>query len=289
MSNSAPTMCERDFLSLGPDGFHRVAYTQWGNPHNKRVVICVHGLTRNGRDFDGLGSSLCDEFRIACVDLVGRGRSEWLADPSNYGMQVYMSDMAAFIARLGGRDVYWVGTSLGGLLGMMLAAQRETPIKGLVMNDVGPFAAKESLDRIGAYVGRDPRFADLEEAERYLREVHCPFGPLTDEQWGHLVRHSTLQEADGSLRLHYDPGIAEPFRQGFSEDLDLWPVWDQVRCPVLVVRGKESDILSHETAVEMLNRGPKCDLVEFPGIGHAPVFFDQTLIDPVRNWLRELG
>lgn len=284
-------MRERGYLSLGVHGFHRVAYGEWraasgeageGEP----VAICVHGLTRNGRDFDALAQGLEDRYRVVCPDLPGRGKSHWFAVHSDYKPPVYLADMAALIARLDVAQVDWVGTSLGGLLGIMLAAQPNTPIRKLVLNDAGAFVDKAALARIAEYVGTDPSFRSLDALEAYLREVHAPFGPLSDGQWRHLAEHSARRaEAEGVWRLHYDPGLAEPFRDELSRDIDLWPLWEAIRCPVLIVRGAESDILSHETAEEMLTRGPEAELVELPDIGHAPALVDPAQIAVVRDWL----
>ncbi|MDW7711065.1 MAG: alpha/beta hydrolase [Deferrisomatales bacterium] len=282
-------MVTRSLLGLGPHGFHRVAYHEWGDPANPRVVVCVHGLTRNGRDFDVLASALAGLFRVACPDLPGRGQSEWLPHPAGYAYPVYLSDMVALLARLDGTAVDWVGTSLGGLLGMMLAAQPGTPLRRLVLNDVGPFLPKKSLRRIGEYVGADPRFADFRGLEGYLREVHAPFGPLTGEQWQHLAKHSARGLPDGTLALHYDPGIGAAFRASSLEDVDLWTVWDAVRCPVLVLRGAESDLLTRETAEEMARRGPRARVVELPGVGHAPALLEERQVETVRSWLSEVA
>ncbi|MBK8212069.1 MAG: alpha/beta hydrolase [Rhodospirillales bacterium] len=280
------SMIENSYLSLGAHGFHRIVYSEWKSAAGGRTVVCVHGLTRNGRDFDALAAALQADFRVACPDLPGRGRSNWLPVPAEYRPPVYMADMASLIARLGGDEVDWVGTSLGGLLGMMLAAQPNSPIRRLVVNDIGAFIAKDALQRISGYVGTDPLFADLDALEGYLREVHAPFGPLTDAQWRHLASHSARPDpAGGGLRLHYDPGLAAPFKEGFDNDVELWPVWDAITCPVLVLRGQNSDILSHETAQTMLTRGPEAELVELPGIGHAPMLMDALQIDIVRAFL----
>jgi pimeloyl-ACP methyl ester carboxylesterase len=278
-------MTENSYLSLGAHGFHRIVYGEWGSDA-ARTVVCVHGLTRNGRDFDALAEALQTDFRIVCPDLPGRGRSHWLPVATEYGPPAYLADMAALIARLGEDEVDWVGTSLGGLLGMMLAAQPNNPIRRLVLNDIGAFVGKEALRRISGYVGTDPLFADLDALEGYLREVHAPFGPLTDAQWRHLATHSARPDPAGDgFRLHYDPGLAAPFKAGFDADVDLWPLWDAIACPVLILRGADSDILSHETAETMLTRGPEAELIEFPGIGHAPMLMDPAQITAVREFL----
>ncbi len=280
------TMRECSYLSLGAHGFHRVAYTEWGGSDEARVAICVHGLTRTGRDFDFLAQALEDRYRVACPDLPGRGKSHWFTAHADYRPPVYLSDLAALIARMDVPEIDWIGTSLGGILGMTLAAQPNTPIRKLVVNDVGAFIDKAALTRISGYVGQDPTFRSLEALEAYLREVHAPFGALTDAQWRHLAIHSARRdEAAEVWRLHYDPGLAAPFKDGFSEDVDLWPVWEAITCPVLILRGAESDILFHETAEEMLTRGPEAELVELPGIGHAPMLMDPAQIAVVRDWL----
>jgi pimeloyl-ACP methyl ester carboxylesterase len=281
-------MRERSYLSLGAHGFHRLAYSEWGARGGPRVAICVHGLTRNGRDFDFLAQGLEDHYRVACPDLPGRGKSHWFAVHSDYRPPVYASDLAALIARMDVPDIDWIGTSLGGILGMTLAAQPNTPIRKLVLNDVGAFIDKAGLARISDYVGRDPAFRSLEALEAYLRDINAPYGPLTDAQWRHLAIHGARRdEAAEVWRLHYDPGLAEPFKEGFSEDIDLWAVWEAITCPVLIFRGAESDILLHETAEEMLTRGPEAELVELPGIGHAPMLMDPAQITVIRDWLLE--
>jgi len=279
-------MVEKSYLSLGTYGFHRIAYNEWGRPGHDRVVVCVHGLTRNGHDFDYLARALEADYRVVCPDLPGRGRSHWLPVPTEYKPPVYLNDMAALLARLDVEQVDWVGTSLGGLLGMLLAAQPNTPIRRLVLNDIGAFAAKEALQRISGYVGADPLFPDLAALEAYLREIHAPFGPLTGEQWAHLARHSWRHDTETpGFRLHYDPAIAAPFKEGFDNDMDMWAVWERVSCPVLILRGSQSDILQLATAEEMLTRGPEAELIEVAGVGHAPTLMDPAQVDVVRDWL----
>ncbi len=278
-------MRERHLHCLGPHGFHRVRYLEWGDPDNPQVVICVHGLTRNAHDFDTLASRLASRLRVLCVDVPGRGGSDRLSHPLDYAYPLYCQDLAMVIARADVDAVDWVGTSMGGLIGMMLAAQGNTPIRRLLVNDVGPFIAAAALARIADYVGRAPDFPNLAAAEAYLRQVHAPFGPLSDAQWAQLTDHSTVQGDDGRWRLSYDPAIAEPLRAAPPDDLDLWPVWDAIRCPTLVLRGSESDVLSAATATAMGQRGPRATVLEFPGIGHAPALLDRDQIEPVAAWL----
>jgi len=269
---------------LSKTGFHRVAYREW--PAADPVpVLCLHGLARTARDFDALAAALAaDGRRVVAADVVGRGDSGRLRDPLDYGYPQYLADTAALIARLGCDQVDIVGTSMGGLIGMMLAAQPDSPVRRLVVNDVGPFIPKAALERILAYFGQDPRFADLAEAEAYFRKTYRSFGDLTDAQWRHLTETSVRPDGQ-AWRLHYDPRIAEPMRLVEPADVDLWALWDRVERPVLLLRGAESDLLLPETAAEMQRRGPGAALVEFPGCGHAPALLDAAQIDPVRTWL----
>lgn len=278
-------MTSENFLGLGPHGFHRLHYTQWGDPANERVLFCVHGLTRNARDFDFLAKALEDKYRVICPDIVGRGRSDWLNHKEDYNYAQYVSDMVALLARSRAEQIDWLGTSMGGLIGMILASRPGTPIRRLVINDVGPFVPKIALERIASYVGKPLSFGNLDEMERYLRVVAAPFGPLTDAQWRHLTVHSARKLDGGEYAFAYDPGIAEAFKIAAQDDINLWPVWDTIHCPVLVLRGAKSDVLTHEDAKIMQKRGPYTELVEFPGIGHAPVLMADDQIAVVRDWL----
>jgi pimeloyl-ACP methyl ester carboxylesterase len=272
---------------LSPGGLHRMAYVEWGDPHNRRVLVCVHGLTRNCRDFDYLAKALAGHYRVVCPDVVGRGRSNWLRLKEHYVLEQYVADMVTLIARLNVEEVHWVGTSMGGMIGMALAAQAQTPIARLVLNDVGPVISAAAVKRIGEYVGQMPHFASFAEAERYVRQISAPFGRLTDAQWRHLTEHAIRRRADGGYEFVYDPGIAEPFRKALDgdEDVELWPLYDAIRCPTLVVRGAESDLLTHETCLEMGRRGPKATVAEIPGVGHAPMFLDEAQVAVVREFL----
>jgi pimeloyl-ACP methyl ester carboxylesterase len=280
-------MTEKRYWGLSAHGFHQIAYFEWGDPNNQRVLICVHGLARRGRDFDRLAHALEADYRVVCPDLPGRGNSQWLPVAADYQPATYLQNLVALIARLDVEVVDWVGTSLGGLLGMMLAAQPHTRIRRLVVNDIGGYIGLPALERIASYVGADPEFADVAAVEAYLRQIYAPFGALSDDHWRHLAEVSFRRVENGKLRMHYDPALAEPFKQGFSEPVTLWPVWDAVRCPVLILRGAQSDILWKETADEMLTRGPQAKLVEFPGIGHAPMLMDEGQMRIVRAWLAD--
>jgi pimeloyl-ACP methyl ester carboxylesterase len=282
-------MRDADLLCLGKNGFHRMHYVEWGDPDALNIVICAHGLTRSGRDFDVLAQALLPAFRVVCPDIVGRGRSEWLDDKNDYSYAQYCADMAALIARVTAgtrpRHIYWVGTSMGGILGMLLASRPKSPIERLVVNDVGMIVPKTALQRLALYVGKDPRFGSFDELAAFMRTVSAPFGPLTDEQWHHLTLHSAMKHADGSWGFNYDPGIGIPFQKGALEDVNLLGVWDHIACATLLLRGADSDLLPREVALEMTQRGPRPRLVEFAGVGHAPMLLtpDQTAI--VREFL----
>lgn len=273
------------FKSLGGGGFHRVVFTEWGDPDNERVLVCVHGLTRNGRDFDTFAAAMADRYRVICPDVVGRGASDWLNDKGCYAYPQYLTDMTALIAHSGASAVDWVGTSMGGLIGMLMAAQAGSPVSRLVMNDVGPWIPQAALERIASYVGEDPRFDDIRALDAYLRDIYAPFGPFTDGQWQGLVSSSVRELDDGGIGLAYDPGISVPFRARPLADVDLWSSWHSVSCPVLVLRGTRSDLLLADTAREMTERGPRADLVEFEGVGHAPLLMNDEQIGAVRRWL----
>ena len=261
----------RSVQCASPAGLHRMAYREWGDPRNRDVLVCVHGLTRSSRDFDELARALCAQFRIVCPDVAGRGDSDRLADPKLYTWAQYVADMVTLIARLDIEAVNWLGTSMGGFVGMALAALPGSPVKKLVLNDAAPVIGRAALERIATYVGKAPTFASLDEAEKYVRSISAPFGPHTDTQWRFLADTWVRRHEDGSFRPHYDTRIAEAYRATMPDkDLELWHIYDAVRCPTLLVRGEHSDVVSRHTAAEMARRGPKAKVAEIRGVGHAP-------------------
>lgn len=288
VTGTMATMNERSFSGLSASGFHRVSYTEWtpssGAP--QRAVVCVHGLTRNGRDFDRLAAALADALsaRVVCPSVVGRGKSDWLANPDNFGYPQYLSDMAVLIGRLDVEKVDWVGSSMGGLIGMLLAAQPRSPIRRLVVNDIGPFVPKAALERIGDYIGHDPAFADVAALEAYLRQLYTVWGPMTDADWTAMARHTARPHPKGGVGLAYDPGIARAFKTQPLADVDLWPVWNAITCPVLAFRGAISDLMLADTAARMTREGPKAVVVEVPGVGHCPSLMDADSIGRIRDF-----
>jgi len=278
-------MLQRHLACLGPSGFHRVAYDEWPGPVGAPTLVCVHGLSRNARDFDAIAAVLSRNYRVVCPDMPGRGRSEWLANPGDYAFPLYLADCAALIARLDVESVDWLGTSMGALIGMMLAAQSGSPIRKLVLNDAGALVSGDRLTRIAGYLGDDPTFESIESMEAEVRRRYAPFGPLTDAQWRKLTVDSAREKPGGGYGFNYDPRLAEPYKAGPLDDVHLWAVWDAVRCPVQLLRGEQSDVVSREIAEAMTKRGPRARLVEFPGVGHAPALLSDDQIGAVRDFL----
>jgi pimeloyl-ACP methyl ester carboxylesterase len=267
-------------------GLHRMAYLEWGSRDSPQVLVCVHGLTRCARDFDFLARRLALHYRVVCPDVPGRGDSDWLRHPLEYQVPVYLNDMVTLIARLDVETVHWVGTSLGGLIGMALAALPGSPVTKLVLNDVGPVLTASSLARIGAYVGKWPPLPTIEAAEAYVRAVSAPFGSHTDAEWRFLTEHVVRKNQDGSLRMHYDPALAVAFSaRPADKDIELWTVYDAIRCPTLVLRGEQSDVLLPETATTMAARRPEVKVVEIANVGHAPTLIHDDQIGLVAEFL----
>jgi pimeloyl-ACP methyl ester carboxylesterase len=270
-------------------GLHRMAYWEWGDAANPRVLVCAHGLTRQGRDFDTLARALCSEYRVVCPDIVGRGRSEWLADAMTYAVPQYVADMVTLLARLDAREVDWVGTSMGGLIGLGVAALKGSPLRRFVINDVGPTIEPGGIARIGGYVGRAAQWSSLDEAADALWEISQGFGPHTREQWLALTKPQ-LQHEGGVFKPRSDPSIALPFKavtplMAQAGEALLWQAWDSLQLPTLLLRGADSDLLSPATAKAMTQRGPHAQLVQFDGVGHAPMLVQPEQVAAVRSFL----
>ncbi len=279
----------RSVQCLSPAGLHLMAYAEWGAVDNPNVVICVHGLTRLGRDFDRLARALASDYRVICPDMVGRGRSDYLRDPMHYGVPQYVADIVTLIARLDIEQVDWVGTSMGGLIGIALAGQQHSPIRRLVLNDVGPRVDAAAIARIGDYLGQPMSFDSVDQAVDYISTIARPFGLTRREDWRELVEPG-LKRDGARWRLHYDVRIAVPFKGATPErtaddEAVLWSLYDNIGCPTLVMRGESSDLLSRATLAEMAARGPRPATVEIPGVGHAPTLMLANEIAIVRDFL----
>ena len=279
-----------DFVQcLHPGGLHRMAYWEWGDADNPDVVVCAHGLSRQGRDFDRLARALQGRFRVVCPDVAGRGRSDWLANPMHYQLPQYTADMVTLFARLNPRRLAWVGTSMGGLIGMGLAGLQGSTIHALVLNDIGPSIAADGLQRIAGYVGQRTAFSSVQEAADYLGQISAGFGPHTPEEWLELTKPMLMPDGAG-WRLHYDPRINVAFAQVAPDaaqagEQALWALYDRITASTLVLRGAESDILAASTAQSMTQRGPKADYVSLPGVGHAPTLMHEDQIQLVMRFL----
>jgi|SRR5690625_3380284 len=313
-SNANPASLQMPRLEFvtcaSPAGVHRMAYWEWGDPDNDRVLICVHGLTRTGRDFDPLAQRLTETYRVICPDIVGRGRSDWLINPASYVVPQYVSDILTLIARLRINHFDWIGTSMGGLIGLGLAAALNfsptlRPDRGryglppaagprfgkMVLNDIGPVIETDGLDRISEYVGTKQSFASFNEAVAYIKEVAADFGAHDEAGWRALTEHVFIEE-DGRWNTHYDLRIAEPMRQqtqaaGVAATELLWPAYQSLQEPVLIIRGEHSDLLTQETAAEMLARNTNSQLLTIPNTGHAPTLRDAAQIEPIVKFLLE--
>jgi len=279
------------------NGGHRMAYWEWGDRANPHVVVCGHGLSRQGRDFDVLAGALCARVRVVCPDVVGRGRSDWLKDPTGYQIPASAADMLALLAQLKPATLDWVGTSMGGLIGMVLAGQPDlpllAPVRRLVLNDVGPAIQWQALERIGQYLGDTGRFESLQQAADAMWAVSQSFGPHTPAQWLALSKHMVKPVGDdvrGALTLHYDPAIAVPLRSLTQEaaaqgEAAMWQLYDGITAHTLLLRGAQSDLLTRETALAMTQRGPKARLLEFAGVGHAPTLVAADQVEAVTSFL----
>ena len=273
---------------LSATAFHRVSYVDWGPIDDETPVICVHGLTRQGRDFDLLAADLrsCGR-RVVCPDLPGRGRSDWLSEPDEYALPQYCADMNALIARLDVDEVDWVGTSLGGLIGIILAGMPGSPIRRLVVNDIGPYVASIGLVRIGHYLREMPEsFPTIEAAEAYFREILAPYGDLTDAQWRLITEHSVCWDAaKNTFLMLCDKNIGKAFRNSWFASLNIWKYWEEIPVPTLILHGVQSDLLTRQLTDEMTARNPHASVVRFEECGHVPPLFESHQIEVVRNFL----
>lgn len=266
---------------------YKMNYTQWGDLNNPNVLICVHGLTRNCRDFDYLAKVLSKDYLVICPDVVGRGKSDRLSRPENYDFPLYCWNLLILINKLNLTNINWLGTSLGGIIGMMMASWENSPIKKLILNDVGAWIAKEEIQKIADYLAlENPRFSTFNEGLVYLKKVHQQFGNLTAEMWEHLAKYSLNLTVKGDYILHYDPNIALIFKQEEQiKDVNLWIFWEKITCPVLLLHGEESRILTTETMEKMQEIKPNMQVINWSNCGHAPSLMIPEQIEIIKSWL----
>lgn len=293
------------FFGLSEEGFHRIVYSEWGESHPETpTIICVHGLTRNRRDFDAFANYLSSQGRhVFCPDIVGRGDSDYLKNPLHYTYEQYIADMNAMIARTNSKEkIDWIGTSMGGLIGMFIASLPRNPLRRLIINDIGPQIPAAAMTRMSTYTGTDPEFASLDEAKRYFKNVYSGFGTLTEDNWQHFTETSVREVATGKWVTKIDPGVKimpaksklawksllHPLKalEGSLFDIDLWEVWRKITCPVLVIHGKHSDLLLPQTIEKMIAIHPNTEVIEIEDAGHAPALFDPSHHHMIFNWLK---
>ncbi len=297
---------ECDHAGSSP-GTHRMAYWSWGSPYHSHVVLCVHGISRQGLDFDVLAQRLIGadgkRCRVVSVDVAGRGMSDWLREPALYQIPQYAADLVTLLMALkgqGAQTVDWVGTSMGGLIGIAVTAQtalqpqlKSLMPRKLILNDVGPVVQWAALQRISGYLGADKRFDTEKEAVDYMWELSTSFGPHTPEQWLALSKpmiRPDFKDGGVKFKLHYDPAIAAPVRATTPEtaaqgEAMLWQLYDAITSETLLIRGAESDLISLETAQKMQARGPKAKLVQFEGVGHAPTLVQAEQTQAVEEFV----
>ncbi|MBY0500967.1 MAG: alpha/beta hydrolase [Alphaproteobacteria bacterium] len=276
----------RDYIwGLSPLGFHKVAYVEWGKKTHGPVLICAHGLTRNSRDFDYLCKAIKHNYQIVCPDLVGRGESDYTGSNLTYNFAQYLADMVTLLARIDSQEVHWLGTSLGGIIGMMLAAQPNSPIKSLILNDVGMIIPSIALQRLGTYARNDDSFATFEDAKNYFKTALSGFNIIDSKIWDHITKYGTKQDEKGGLSLTYDAVIGEIFRNEETPSLHFETYWQSIRCPVLILRGEASDMLLPEIIKKMMYFRPNTKVITIPQCGHAPSLMTIEQIQIIENWL----
>ncbi len=282
-----PKPHRRSNVAFPVDGvLKHMAVHEWGDEKNPRVVVCAHGLSRNGRDFDVLADALVGDYRVLCPDVPGRGESDWFASAEHYTIPHYVQAMNAMLTEFGVQTYDWVGTSMGGLIGMVMAASPASKMRRFVINDIGPVIERASLDRIASYVGKTPLFPTYMALFEAIQPINAPFGPLTDEQKHHMVKTSVQERPDGQWEFKTDPKIGDAFRAGLTQTAaDMWPLWGAIKQPMLILRGVNSDLLSAATLEKMVATHPGARAITIADTGHAPMIMDEPTINAVKQFL----
>ena len=271
---------------INSKSFHTIHYQDWGDLNSKETVFCIHGLTRNSHDFDAIANQMSKKRRVVCADTAGRGKSDWLPDHEDYQIPQYNADFNTLTAHISCEEYSIIGTSLGGMMGMILAAMPNSPVKRLVVNDIAPEVPHTAMARLGGYLHLDPWFRKMEDVEKHLRKTLAPFHPMMDEDWEHLALTSSYASDDG-LRLAFDPDISNTYgrRYWYLMYFNLWKYWVRIKCPVLILRGTESDFLTQSLCERMMRKLPQAELLEFEHTGHTPTLNAPEQIDPILKWL----
>jgi pimeloyl-ACP methyl ester carboxylesterase len=276
-------------LCKNPDGQHQITYREWGEPQQTKVLICVHGLTRNSQDFTKLATALKSDYRVICPDVVGRGESDYLTNPAHYGIPLYVEDLLTLIRQLNFTSVDWLGTSMGGLIGMTIASLENSPINRLILNDIGAYIPEQAIERIASYLTQKaPIFSDLTQVKEYVKKIYSGFGDLTESQWSNLAQYSVKLNQNGQYILNYDPAIATPFlglKSGQFQPIDFGQIWHLISCPVLLLHGENSDLLLPETIAQMQETNPQLEVKHLANCGHAPALMSSEQIDLIKTWL----
>jgi pimeloyl-ACP methyl ester carboxylesterase len=270
-----------------PSGTHQMVYYEWGNPDNPRVLVCIHGLTRNGRDFDFLAAAVQQEYRVLAPDLIGRGKSDWLKNPTHYTIEQYVGDLLGWLHQLGLKKVDWLGASLGGILGMLIAARPDSPIQRLILDDVGPIIKKESVAKLSSEVGANPVFSSLGELKDFLKKIYAQTGAMESYHWDHLLAHDHITLSEGGFARAYDPNLFKSFQPMQGQDIAFWPVFKAIRVPIYVLHGEKSGVLTADICDEMKQCQPNMNIIDLPDIGHAPSLMDERHIEMVIEFLQK--
>ncbi len=280
-------MQKHQVMGIDSQSFHQMNYYEWGNPNNPRVLLCVHGLFRNARDFDDLAQMLSQHYRVICPDMVGRGLSDKVINANDYSAPTYIADLTILLAQLGVTEVDFIGTSMGGMIGMIMAAMNNSPIKKLVLNDIGPYVDIKALQRIVAYgkEGSQHTFKTLEEVETYFKKVYPSFAQLSPEQWQQLAIAGVWESPNKHYQLAYDPKIIDNVILAAQNNIPLWALWSKVQCPVLLLHAALSDVLSDETVAQMQQLQPSLKTITIPDIGHPVSLMKRGEIELIKDWL----
>ncbi len=288
----------KKYLTLGPYVIwlklqlvkqHKLAYLDYGDVNNPNVLICAHGLTRNAYDFEKIARVMQNNFRVIAIDYPGRGDSDYFTDKKSYNYYVYLKDTLLLLKKLKIKNPFWLGTSMGGIIGMAIGCFYPRILRGLILNDIGPSMPLSTVKKIGKYASLEPKFIDLELAKQHLKMIYKESGIKEEEDWNFLTKNSFKINSSNQYQMNYDPTIVSGMEidKAKSKDVDMWKIWRKIKCPILVIHGAKSNILSVET-VEKMQQSKQIDIYVVDYAGHAPALTNADQIDPIKNWLNKL-